>query len=282
VIARLLAGRCLALAVVVGVAGCGDLPRPFEPAVRAPIVADELRPADAAGVAVTAPAGAAGAIVARAVAVALREAEVPAAIGSGNVASARLVGRWSAGATRLTWSLITADGRPLDAFVSPISRAGLDRRAIDALAADAAARVVARLRPEDVTRRPALAVAPVIGAPGGGALRRAMIRALTRDGAALNDSDAAHTLLGTLVADRPTPERTRLEVVWELIAPDGRRLGVVRQENTVASAAFDGAWTAMARAIADNAAPGVLDLLAREAPEHPLDSENPANGNSFE
>ena len=279
-IARLTARICLALVVVVGVSGCGDLPRPFEPGTRAPFVADGLRPADAAGVAVTAPSGVAGAIVARAVAVALREAEVPAAIGAGNVASARLIGRWSAGATRLAWSLVAADGKPLDAFVSPISRGGLDRRAIDALAASAAARVVARLRPEDVARRPALAVAPVIGAPDGGALRRAMVRALTRGGAALGDGDAAHTVLGTLIADRPTPERTRLEVVWELVASDGRRLGVVRQENTVASAAFDGAWTAIARAIADNAAPGVLDLLAREAPERPATPETPSDSES--
>ncbi len=117
--------------------------------------------------------------------------------------------------------------------------------------------------------RPPLFVAAIAGAPGDGrrALRRAMARALARAGAPLApDLDRAGlVLLGSVSVAAPRGGTQEVEVLWEVITPEGRRLGVARQANAVPAGALDGAWGPLAGTIAEAAAGGVLDLLARTA-----------------
>ncbi|MCH9019128.1 MAG: hypothetical protein IIA73_01995, partial [Proteobacteria bacterium] len=140
---------------------------------------------------------------------------------------------------------------------------------IDALAVDAAGRAIAVLGLDGGGGEPtpALVVPPVIGAPGDGpvVLSRAMAAALDRMGATLapEPGDDTFLVLGSVVVSDAAGREQRVEVTWELLDPDGRRLGVVRQQNTVPHGALDGAWGAHAVAIAEYAAGGVLELLAR-------------------
>ena len=123
-----------------------------------------------------------------------------------------------------------------------------------------------RLLPAAV-QRPALVVLPVIGAPGDGAtaLSRAMALALKGRGAALAQEPDDTTLLvmGSVVVTEREPGSQFIEVIWELLSPDGARLGIVSQENTIDAGALDGNWGPIAPVIAAAGAEGVIDLIER-------------------
>ncbi len=261
---RLLAAA--ALAAIFLVAACGQLPRPFAPDLKAPWTgAPQL--ADGAGVVVQAAQCAPGPELAESVAAALRARDVPAATGGGNQASFRLVCSPGAGggAPVLSWRLLAADGASLGVFDQDAG----ESRGIDALADDAAGRAIGVLGLDagagDET--PSFVVLPVAGAPGDGpvVLSRAMAAALGRAGARVAPEPGDETLLvlGTVLVSDAAGRGQRVEVTWEVLEPDGRRLGVVRQQNTVPRGTLDGAWGAHAVAIAEYAAGGVLELLAR-------------------
>ncbi len=252
-------------------AACGALPRPFAPDATEPARGDAMRPADGGGIVVAAPEGVGegAADLAEAVAAALRRLDIPAGTGGGNRASLRLAGTAGDGAVR--WTLYRPDGAPLGAFEQPA----------DAAAGEETARRVARLlgggadaaRAADAPGTPGapampeLIVPPVAGAPGDGAtsLSGAMALALGEGGATLAREPVGDTLLvlGSVVVSPLDLARERVEVLWEVIESDGRRLGVVSQRNTVAKGALDGRWGAVAAAIAAGGAGGVLDLVGR-------------------
>ncbi len=266
----------LAVLALLALAACGDIPRPFAHAPGAG--SPPPPPADGAGIVVVAPedGGGDGAALARAVIEALARREVLATPPPGNAASLRLVSRrastdTSGGGRRLAWRLETPGGETLGAFALDWSGGG-DAAARARLAEAVADRVLVLLaggapKPED--RRPPLFVGAIEGAPGDGAsaLRRAMRRALARVGAPLaEDFDrAALILLGSVSLGDVAGGTRRVEILWEVITPEGKRLGVVRQENRVPAGRFERPWGGLARAVADAAAGGILDLLARTA-----------------
>ena len=112
----------------------------------------------------------------------------------------------------------------------------------------------------------AVVVYRVDGAPGDGAvaLQRGMRRALRTRGipVAGNIADDTYIVLGAVHIDGgPTPERETVEIDWTVIRPDGRRVGSVRQRNSVETGRLDGAWGTIATAAADGGADGVASLL---------------------
>ena len=118
--------------------------------------------------------------------------------------------------------------------------------------------------------RPALVVTPIAGAPGNGAvaLGRAMTKALEWRGATLALEPGENTLLvlGSVALSDAAAGSQLVEITWEVIRPDGARLGVVSQKNTVPEGSLDGKWGTIAAAIASSAAQGVVDLLDRTIP----------------
>ena len=272
--------RFAILSVVAGalaLAACGQLPRPFASDPDEPSPPDLLRPADGAGVVVDASrcAGDSAAALNEAVIAALVRHEVPAAGTGGNRGSMRLVCAESGGGATLRWALDGADGAPLGAFEQALS--DFDPAAdggLAPLADDAAVRVLwllgrnVPLPPSAV--RPALVVTPIAGAPGNGAvaLGRAMTKALEWRGATLALEPGENTLLvlGSVALSDAAAGSQLVEITWEVIRPDGARLGVVSQKNTVPEGSLDGKWGTIAAAIASSAAQGVVDLLDRTIP----------------
>ena len=238
-----------ALAVAVTVAACGNLPRPFSPENKTIVAAEGLLPDDGAGVVVDEALcpEIGGAIIA-----ALNRLDIPATVGPGNRRSMRLICKGYA------WWLIGAD----DAWLGQVSQGTPDDVAQGVLA------LLGRDRPPPPKiQRPALVVAPVIGAPGDGetALTRAMALALKGRGVdlALEPDDTALLVVGSVVISDRDPGSQFVEVIWELLSPDGTRLGIVSQENTIDAGALDGDWGAIAPVIASAGAEGVIDLIDR-------------------
>ena len=235
------------------VAGCGDLPRPFSPETKTLSAVGSLLPADGAGVVVD---GTLCALPADALVAALSERHVPATVGAGNQGSMRLVCETTA--TGQSWLLIGADHARLGKIPHD-SPDGVAQKLLALIGRDA--------HPPTTADRPALVVAPVVGAPGDGgtALARAMALALKGRGAVLaqEPDDTALLVMGSVVVTDRDPGSQFIEVIWELLSPDGVRLGIVSQENTIDAGALDGPWGAIAPVIASAGADGVIDLIDR-------------------
>jgi len=254
------------LACILGLAACGDLPRPFQPADKPlPDIAEE-EVGSRAGVFVEAIAGLAEGESERlteALVTALRSKDVAASRLAQNRASLRISARRGE-AGGLRWSLTAPSGETLLGFDEVGGEAGAQR----------AARLFADFLnpappPTAVVSRLAIAVPPVDGAPGDGrsALAGAMRQALAAKGFATGGglADAAYLVLGSVhvaPAARAAGQET-VSVDWAVLAPDGARLGTVSQSNNVPAGALDGRWGAVARVVAENGAQGVVAMLAR-------------------
>lgn len=239
-----------AVAVFFAVAGCGDLPRPFSPISKTVLQADTLLPIDGAGVVVE---GALCPLSTDAVVEALRKRDVPATVGPGNMGSIRLTCLADA-----SWLLTSADNGRLG-IIAYDTPDGVAERLLALIGRDAL--------PPSENQHPALVVMPVVGAPGDGAttLARAMALALKGRGAVLAQEPDGKALLvmGSVLVTDYDAQSQFIEVIWELLSPDGARLGFVNQENTIAAGALDGPWGAIAPAIASAGADGMIDLIER-------------------
>ena len=257
----------LAAALVLG--ACGQLPQPFAHDADDETPTELMRPGDGAGLVIDASqcSGVPAPTLTDAVIEALRRNEVPAVAVGGNRGSLWLLchdGEAGDGSV-LAWTLSAADGATIGGFEQAASDG------VAALGDDAARRVSALLgrepQPAAAALRPSLVVTPVAGAPGNGevALAQAMAKALERHGAALaaEPDGRAYLVLGSVAVSAAEPGAQHVEVIWEVLRPDGVRLGIVSQNNTVPEGALDGAWGPLAAAIAQGAAAGVIDLLDR-------------------
>ena len=240
-------------AVALAVAACGNLPRPFAPESKAASPANALLPVDGAGVVVD--DGGCQASTAEAVVAALGQRQVPATVGPGNRGSMRLICQGD-GAMQ-SWLLMDADNRRLGEITQQ-SPAGVARRLLV---------LIGREPPPPFVKRPALVMVPIVGAPGDGAtaLARAMALALEGRGVTLarEPDDTALLVMGSVVVGERDRGSQFIEVIWELLSPDGARLGIVSQENTIDAGALDGPWGPIAPVIASAAADGVIELIDR-------------------
>lgn len=274
----------LVIAVCAALAACGDLPRPFQPAEKS------LRawgaPGDIAWGSVLVPpieglAPARSEALADAVVRALQEREVPASAYAGGRGSLVLAGRVSAVTGKLRWTLVMPDGEAVLRLEEPRldaeqiaetapELAGIAERAARRIAAalEPPAAAVAVARP-----RTPVSLEGVHGAPGDGgiALARAMRQSLARIGVALEDEahEAARRIVGriSVTRDDPDTDDAAVTIAWDVLRPDGTRLGTVSQSNRVSLERLTGAWGALAPVVARAGAPGIAQLLAQtEAP----------------
>ena len=268
----------LALVLCVALAACGDLPRPFQPAEKS--LQAWSAPGDIAwgSVLVLPIAGLPqprSAALAEEVVAALQVRDVPASTYAGGRGSIVLAGQVSAVTRKLKWALVTPDGETALRFEEPLldaARIGETAPDLAAIATRAARQIAAALetpRAEDERARPAVPVVlqAVHGAPGDGgiALARAMRHSLARIGVAVVDDmkDDSHLIQGrvSLARDDEAKDDAALTIAWDVLQPDGTRLGTVTQSNRVSAAQLTGAWGALARIVARAGAPGIAQLL---------------------
>jgi hypothetical protein len=272
-------GRYLATLTILFLVACQPLPHPFADEAPPPRAAI-LSPRDSAGIHVGPVAGVPAAssdALSEALALALRQAEIPASTAGANKASYRLSG--TARRAHLTdgrdgiaveWELRTADGRSLGQAATAVPATAWSEPAAQTLAAEAAP-AIARLiqeEPPAEAAEPRLAIRAVNGAPGDGdrALARAIDGALRRVHVPIVEKpvdQASFVLAGTVAVSPPQGGKQQVSVRWALLRPDGKEIGKIDQQNAVPAGSLDHAWGGIAYAVAEAAAPGVAALIEK-------------------
>ena len=268
----------LSLTLCVALAACGDLPRPFQPADKS--TQAWSAPGDVAWGSILVPpieglrAERSAALVEHVVE-ALQTRDLPASAHAGGRGSIVLAGRVSVAAGKLRWSLITPEGETALRFEEPgLHASSIESQTADLvqIAARAAGRVAAVLKPpatEDPSRllQVPVVVETVRGAPGDGgvALARAMRHSLARVGVAVVDApeDGMLTLQGwiSVARDDTVADSATVTIVWDVLHPDGTRLGTITQSNRVGAHQLTGTWGILPRLVARAGAPGIAQLL---------------------
>ena len=270
----------LFLALCTALAACGDLPRPFQPAEKS--TQAWTAPGDIAWGSILVPpvAGlppAQSDALVNEVVDALQVREVPASAHTGGRGSIVLAGQVSAVTRKLTWTLVTPDGETALRFEEPLldaARIADSAPDLAVIATRAARRITAALEPPEIEVEVARSAAPVVlegvrGAPGDGgiALARAMRHSLASIGVAVADEpDEAIRLISgrvSVLQDLPESDDATVTIAWDVLRPDGTRLGTVSQSNRVPLEQLTGAWGVLAPIVARAGAPGIAQLLAQ-------------------
>lgn len=268
------------LILVLLLAGCVDLPRPFQGAPGA--TAMRLAQPPPARIAVTPGTAADLTPYAQAVAAALQEQEVPA------VADAARPGDWRlqlsteqhGGTTILTFSLIDPAGKEQgQEQAAPIPSDSWRQRRPETLkrvATEAAPRIATLLArveaarrqsdPRSLTNRPGrTAVTEITGAPGDGntALARLMRDKLSERGQVIQESTiGVDFIVKAVVTDTPVdPKTRRIEIIWRVTNARNEELGKIVQTNDIPAGTLDRYWGDVAVIVTEEASAAIRDMI---------------------
>jgi hypothetical protein len=110
-------------------------------------------------------------------------------------------------------------------------------------------------------------VAPVSGAPGDGtkSLTAAIKKRLYAKGVKLATvpTGNTYTIKGTVSVTDGTAGKQSIRIDWQVLDPNGKRVGTVSQQNNIPKGSLDGPWGAIADAAAGAAADGIVKLLPK-------------------
>lgn len=259
-----------------GLTACQPIPQPFSHAETGRTVPLDLP--DSGGIVVLeiadAPPATATAL-ARAVATALGESNVPASTGTGNRRSHFLQGSVedNGRAAAIVWTLYDARGKPVDTLrqsiegISVPAWASAEQALMTRLAHRIAPKIAALVQnaaPAENTVPP-LYVADVSGAPGLGnrQLRGALRRHLADTGLAVTDTTGSRhlTVSGEVNVGPVSGDRQQATLDWRVLDPDGVEVGRISQSNPVAAGSLDASWGRIADIVARGAADGIADLV---------------------
>ncbi len=275
--------QCLAM---LGLSGCGDLPRPF--AGRPGAEALRLATPPPARLVVPAPTAALlpdpeAKTLAQDVAAALVASEVPAFVTPAQPGDwqLRLTASLEAGQVRLRYVLLDSAGHPRgdlagDAVPAAAWAQG-DPAVLRQAASVAAPPIVGLLRsvdaavkqsdPNSLYNRPArIFLAGVSGAPGDGnlSLTHLMHAKLpdTGDVVVRTRAEADFIVRGTVtISNLPGGRQQQVEIHWLVFDPHGKEAGDVAQGHDIDKGMLDHYWGDVANAVTDEAAGGVHEVI---------------------
>ena len=287
----LIAGLFSALILAVG---CQPLPQPFQPSDTKKISNPLLDIPDGSGVVVrpvTGMPGESGTALARTMAAALIERNLPAFTENGNRSSLVLTGNAIArprGAARskirLIWRVSDPSGLQTGEHVIDIAvwksawRKG-SPNLLREMASKSAGKIAGIIQGPAVTDRTAnkrkrtLHVWRIDGAPEtAGALLRAELETSLRRRAMRVSSrlrDDSIVIVGVVSLSPGAKGLRQLGIEWLVTSLDGRELGKLNQKNAVSPKSLENDWPRIARNIATSAAEGIGAVL-RKVPESAL------------
>jgi hypothetical protein len=283
-------GRLVGLALIALVAACQPLPHPF---------ADDRPPAallkvrDVASVSIAPIEGEPASVVEKlgtAVASALLKRDIPASDTTTSLGSYQLYGRVveahpQRGKASVTayWRLEDAKGRTVG---EPTARLEAepsewqtgDAQAIERLAklsADGLAPLLVEEEEAPVEAaaegRTRVAIRDISGAPGDGAksLAAAVTAILRRQDLAIVESGkpADLTIEGEVSVGPVKANQQHVKILWRVRRADGVEIGTAGQENDVPGGLLNGPWGDLAYSVAIAAGDGLMQLVARGAPQ---------------
>jgi hypothetical protein len=112
-------------------------------------------------------------------------------------------------------------------------------------------------------------VQPVAGAPGDGqrSLTVALKKRLYAGGVKLANGPAVNVYMvkGSVKLVEASGGKQNIRIDWQVLDPNGRKLGTVSQQNTIPKGSLNGPWGAIADAAAGAAADGIIKLLPRSS-----------------
>ena len=143
-----------------------------------------------------------------------------------------------------------------------------------AAASDATPTATASTPPPPPAAAPApkangVVVAPVAGAPGDGtrSLTTALKKRLYAGGVKLANGTTANVYMvkGTVSLADASGGKQSIRIDWQVLDPNGKKLGTVSQQNTIPRGSLNGPWGAIADAAAGAAATGIIKLLPKSS-----------------
>jgi len=150
----------------------------------------------------------------------------------------------------------------------PGGRSGSSSPAVAAAPA-ATATTASAARPAPAPKPSGVLVASVSGAPGDGkrSLVTALKKRLYKDGVKLANGSASnvYTVKGIVKLSSASGGKEKIRIDWQVIDPNGKRLGTVSQQNTIPKGSLNGPWGAIADAAAGAAADGIIKLLPKSS-----------------
>jgi hypothetical protein len=279
------------LACLLPTAGCQPLPHPFAgdvPRRGAPIL--DLR--DSTSITIAPIEGLPRATAEKlgpAMASALQEREIAASEKTASIGSYQLVGRIQAmapsqgkAALVVLWELRDPSGQRVGERAERVDAPSDDwdagsEDAVARLAAASATQIAALLQDEapneaEIGGRTRLAIGAITGAPGDG--DQALVNSITeilkkQDLAIVSDPQAKADLVldADIAVAKPKGGKQNVKIVWHVRRKDGAEIGTVGQENDVPAGLLDGAWGDVAYMVAVSAQEGIMELVARGAPQ---------------
>jgi hypothetical protein len=280
-------------AAILALAACQPLPHPFADDVP-PRGSPMLTLRDNASVTIAPVDGVPRATAEKlgaALASALQKREIAASDTTASIGSYELVGRiqemppsGDKVAVIVEWELHDPSGQSLGERAARLEASGQDWKEGngDAVArlADLSAEQLAPLMQDDqpgeveaeAGGRPRLLIGGVEGAPGDGgqSLPRAIATILKRqDIVLLTDPQAKADLVldADVAIAQPKAGKQHVKIVWRVRRKDGSEIGTVGQENDVPTGLLDGPWSDVAYMVAASAQEGIMQLVARGAPQ---------------
>lgn len=266
-------------AFALGLAACQPLPQPFKPEAKGPSVSPLIKPTGETSVFVPPVAGLpadASSALAAALAEALAEREIPASANARNALSSLLnVSLEPEGViTRWHWSKRAPDGTTEDGGQQRLNLgaerlAGTDAALMKRTASAMAEIIAAKLNeglPQDVASGPTkLSLLDCDGAPGDGnrSLRQALREILILAGLppVPEPASADYLVACSVRVWQDSPDSERVTIEWALLAPDGRRLGEVKQANRIPRGQLSQAWGNTAHIIAQGGWQGLSQII---------------------
>ena len=280
-------------AAILALAACQPLPHPFADDVPPP-GSPMLTLRDNASVTIAPINGVPRATAEKlsaALAGALQKREIAASDMTASIGSYELVGRIEATppsgdrvAVIAEWKLRDPSGQSIGERTARLEASGQDWEegngdAVARLADLSAEQLVPMMQDDqpgeveaEAGGRPRLLIGGVEGAPGDGgqSLPRAIAEILKhQDIVLLTDPQAkADLVLDAEVAIAPPKaSKQHVKIVWRVRRKDGSEIGTVGQENDVPTGLLDGPWSDVAYMVAASAQDGIMQLVARGAPQ---------------
>lgn len=162
-------------------------------------------------------------------------------------------------------------GKTTSQLAASLPRGGGSASSVAAASAQSSAPTASAsiARPAPSPKAAGVLVQPVSGAPGDGqrSLTTALKKRLYAGGVKLANGPAVNVYMvkGSVSLADASGGKQSIRIDWQVLDPNGKKLGTVSQQNMIPRGSLNGPWGAIADAAAGAAASGIIKLLPKSS-----------------